>query len=123
MNAVTLRPHRQQLAFLLRDILESGKAYDWDDLARMSGVPEGEIEWTCRRLYLDDGYAFLSIDRIMEAFAFSEIHNPKTVFAPHKLTGSPPEARPKHDHSGTRTEPSKQHNTNAYGFTRSGVKS
>lgn len=115
--------HRQQLAYRLRDILESGKAYDWDGLARMSGIPRDEIEWTCRRLYLDDGYAFLSIDRIMEAFTFAERHNPKAFFATHKITGNTPEVRPKHDLSGARIETSEQHETNAYGFTRSGVKS
>lgn len=107
--------HRQQLAFLLRDILESGKADDWDGPARLSGVPESEIEWTCRRLHLDDRYSHLSLDRIIEAFVFSRQHNPR---APATGSATPSKANSCRPHN-----PDVQHETNAYGFTRSGVKS
>lgn len=68
-------PYAQSLANRLTALLEGGQVYSWDDLARQSGVPEAEIQWTSRRLHLDHNYSALSIERIIEAFDFAGRHN------------------------------------------------
>ena len=100
--------HRQ--AEFLRTLLESGEVHGWEDLAELTGTPEADLQWTCRRLYLDHGYSSLSIDSILEAFDFAERHNPRAKEETHTMKVSLRD-KPKHQH----------HETNAYGFTRSGV--
>lgn len=109
-----IRP--RETADTLSGLLEGGLVYGWDDLAGIANCSPEDVQWTCRRLHLDHGYSSLSIDRVLEAFAFAERHNPRPPRAIERHTASHPERLSARD-----SITSQQHETNAYGFTRPGV--
>ena len=109
-------PSTQSLANRLTSLLEGGQVYEWDDLARQSGVPEAEIQWTCRRLHLDHNYSALSVERILEAFDFAERHNPRPG---HNAPSRPLNGSAKGDPQGAHQH---QHDKTTYGFMRSGIR-
>ncbi len=103
--------------------MESGKVYNWDDLAEQSGIPKTEIQWTCRRLYLDQNYSALSTERILEAFDFAERHNPRPGrnAAPRPTSGVA-KGHSQSDHSPGPRVQNHQHDKTTYGFMHSGVR-
>ncbi len=106
----------QATADTLTGLLEGGWVHSWDDLAGIANCSPEDVQWTCRRLHLDHGYSSLSIDRVLEAFAFAERHNPRPSRTIERHTASHTERSIARD-----SVASQQHETNAYGFTRPGV--
>ncbi len=99
-----------ETAYRLIGILETGQVHGWEDLSRLSGIPEADLQWTCRRLSLDHGFPALGIDRIMEAFEFADRHNPLPTRTATRRTHTmrPPSVS--------------SFDTSSTGFMRSGVK-